>query len=119
MAIQYLFSNMKLGGEESHVLRVKSPEPVDLPIGVYLSTTERSADMEVHHDFKVSGLLKKDTDAEGNHYAWYTLSEHVKSIDRSPAAAAAAAQNAANIDYISMMSGIDLPEETAQEGGAL
>jgi hypothetical protein len=109
--MRYQFSNMKIDGEERHVLCVKNDEPVDIPRGVYQYITEHSSDMEVHHSFKVSDEIQRKTDDEGNHYVWYVLSEHVTTVDRSPAAAAEAAQNAANIDYLSMMMGIDLPEE--------
>lgn len=113
----YSFGTMKIDGEEQRIVRVKSAEPVDLPAGVYHTTVEKFSDMTVTHDFKVRRSIKTDTDAAGNHYAWYELAEDVKTIDRSPAAASKAAQNAANIDYLSMMSGIDLPDETVSEEG--
>lgn len=116
---QYQFGNVKINGEEHHTLRVKSSEAVDLEIGVYHSIVEKGAEMVVSHEFKISQLLKRDTDPEGNNYVWYVLSEHVKTIDRFPAAAAATAQNTANIDYLSMMADIDLPNTTAIKKGGL
>jgi hypothetical protein len=106
---------MKINGEEQHILCVKSDEPVDIPVGVYQSIIEKSASAETSHSFKVSSLIQTKTDDEGNHYAWYLLSEYVLSVDRSPAAAAEASQNAANIDYLSMMTGIDLPEQEGED----
>lgn len=110
MGILYQFGSMKIAGEERHILRVKSEDPIDLPAGVYLSTVEKSFDMEVTNRFKISGKIAESEDRDGNHYVWYTLSEHTKTIDRSPAALAASRQNYALIDYLSMMSDIPLPE---------
>lgn len=67
--------------------------------------------MTVEHTFRVEQVLKEDTDREGNAYRWYVLAEHSTATDRSPAALLLGRQNAANLDYLSMMSGIDLPGE--------
>jgi hypothetical protein len=109
---------MKIDGEERHVLCVKSNEPVNLPIGVYQTVKEKSTGVEITYTVKLSGLIKRSKDAEGNCYAWYTLSEYARTADGSLAAKEAAEQNAANIDYLSMMTGIDLPDgaEEDEEG---
>lgn len=111
MKEQYRFGNIKIQGEECYVLRIKSSDLVERPIGVYQSITERSSEVEITHNFKIATIIKRDVDTENNHYVWYGLSEYVKNIDRSPGAIAVADQNAANIDYLSMMAGIELPNE--------
>lgn len=72
--------------------------------------------MTVEHAFRVEQVLKEDTDREGNAYRWYVLAEHSTATDRSPAALLLGRQNAANLDYLSMMAGIDLPTEPETAG---
>lgn len=114
----YSFGTMTIMGEDCQVVRVKSKEPVELPAG-YNTIVEEYPDMIVTHDFKVTGCIAEETDADGNFYKWFTIVEHSRVIDRSPAAVHMAEQNAANLDYVCMMAGIDLPTEdtnTAKEG---
>lgn len=73
--------------------------------------------MTVEHSFCVERIVKEDTDREGNIYRWYVLAEHSTATDRSPAALLLCKQCAANLDYLSMMAGIDLPTELDTASG--
>lgn len=65
-------------------MRVKGQEPPDLPVGVFLTASEESADMSVTHEFVAGECFKRDEDMEGNHYAWYTVTEYGRTIDKTP-----------------------------------
>ena len=108
MDTTYSFGTIKLLGEHHQTVRVKSREPITLT--GYQTITETYPDMIVTHTFKPETCVAEDQDAEGWRYKWYTLAEHSKHIDRSPAAVKMAEQNAANLEYICMMTDIELPE---------
>lgn len=108
---QYSFGVMKLMGEEQQVLRVKSKDPITLTPGRYHTVTEEFPDMTVTHNFKVDYIVADDSDADGYVYKWFALKEHHTATDRSPKAIQLSEQNAANLDYVCMMAGIDLPTE--------
>lgn len=61
--------------------------------------------------FRVVRKLDSAEDQAGNCYDWYEIDRHYREIDRTGPVAEAGAKNTANIDYLSMMSGIDLPGE--------
>ena len=86
MDMQYLFTTIRKQNADQRIVRVKSDNPPDCECGhIYNVTTESSVDMDVTATFRVDGLIKRETDAEGNHYAWYAVSEVTISIDRKPA----------------------------------
>lgn len=68
-------------------------------------------DQTITDSFRVVRKIRQDEDVEGNCYDWYEIDHHNRIVDKSGPVAKEAARCAANIDYISMMSGIDLPEE--------
>lgn len=116
--IQYDFGVMCLSGIERQTLRVKSTGgPCDLTPDRFYTVTEHYPDMTAEHSFRIERMMKEDTDREGHTYRWYVLAEHNTSTDRSPAALMLGKQNAANLDYLSMMSGIDLPTELEAAAG--
>lgn len=65
--------------------------------------------------FRVVRKIESKEDSAGNCYDWYEIDHHYREIDRTEPIRDAEAKNIANIDYISMMSGIDLPENTETE----
>lgn len=114
---EYMFSYMKRGIQEVPILRIKSAieSETNLTIGTHQHIAIKQPDIIYEYDFVVKNRIKEETDTEGNHYAWYQLDYLSKSVDRTPSAKSVAEQNAANIDYLSMMSGIDLPDEEEEE----
>lgn len=111
----YSFGVMKIAGEEVEFVRVKSTSPDSLTPGFH-SVVEEYPDSIITHEFKVREQFDAK-EAEGEYYKWYLLESHNRTIDRSPAAIRMAAQNAANLDYLSMMAGIDLPESEVSGNG--
>lgn len=65
----------------------------------------------VTDSFRVVRKLDSKEDQAGNCYDWYEIDRHYREIDRTGPVAQAGAKNTANIDYLSMMSGIGLPDE--------
>ena len=72
-------------------------------------------DQTIADNFRIVRKLDSAEDAEGNCYDWYEIDRHYRTVDKTGPVAEAGNRNAANIDYLSMMSGIDLPE--IKEGG--
>ena len=66
---------------------------------------------KIADNFRVVRKIDSTEDSEGNCYDWYEIDRHFQQIDRTGPVAEAGAKNTANIDYLSMMSGIDLPGE--------
>lgn len=75
------------------------------------------ADQTITDRFRVVDKLDSKEDAEGNCYDWYEIDRHYRLADKTGPVAATGAKNAANIDYLSMMSGIDLPDEEESDNG--
>lgn len=66
------------------------------------------SDQTIIDNFRVVRKLDSREDNDGNCYDWYEIDRHNRIVDKSGPIAEAGARNAANIDYLSMMSGIDL-----------
>lgn len=84
--MEYLFGEMTINGEQRHTLRVKGTELDGFAQGSYHVHTDHYPDVTLTDSFRVDKLLRVEDDSEGNHYAWYSLSEYSRNIDRSPAA---------------------------------
>lgn len=63
--------------------------------------------------FKILGKIKSDDDKEGRCYDWYKIAEHYRMIDRTEPVEKSTEAAKADIDYLSMMTGIELPEKEA------
>lgn len=63
---------------------MKGTTPPVLPLNTFLNlTTEVSSDMVVMESCKAVSCFQRDCDTEGNHYAWYIVSDYSCEIDRS------------------------------------
>lgn len=91
------------------VLKVKGDAHTDLT--GYQEIEVKYPDQTITDKFRVVRKLDSQEDAEGNCYDWYEIDRHNRTVDKSGPIAEAGARNAANIDYLSMMSGIELPGE--------
>ncbi len=96
---------------EMEVLKIKGDAHTDLT--GYHQIEQKYPDQTIADSFHVLRKLYSQEDAAGNCYDWYEIDRHNRIVDKSGPIAEAGAKNAANIDYLSMMSGIDLPEEGA------
>lgn len=99
---------------EVEILKVKAGSHTDLTGFHQIEQTYH--DQTITDSFRVVRKIRSAEDAEGNCYDWYEIDRHYRTADKSGPVAQAAAQNAANIDYISMMSGIELPGDATEEG---
>lgn len=63
-------------------------------------------DSEVTDRFRVKSELKRTDD-----YVWYLIDNHVRVIDKTPLIKAENEKLAALIDYLAMMTDVDIPQE--------
>lgn len=90
-------------------MRIKNyEEGNDNMIGVNTITINHF-DSIVTHKFTIERLLKKNDE-----YVWYAISDHSMTVDRTPALEAENKKLRAMIDYISMMTDIELELEDEQ-----
>lgn len=69
----------------------------------FCQTVQEFADSIRTDSFRLVREIKRDTDGEGNHYVWYEIDRHNTIIDKTP-------KLAADVDYIAMMTGVELDE---------
>jgi len=91
------------------ILKVKGMAHTDLT--GYQEVERKYPDQTITDNFHVVRKLDSQDDTAGNCYDWYEIDRHNRTVDKSGPVAEAGTRNAANIDYLSMMSGINLPEE--------
>lgn len=92
---------------EVEILKVKAGSHTDLT--GFHQIVQTYPDQTVTDRFRIVKKIDTAEDDEGNCYDWYEIDRYYRTTDKSGPVAQATAQNAANIDYISMMAGIDLP----------
>lgn len=96
---------------ELEILKTKGNAHTELT--GWQQTKREYPDQTITDRFRIVRKLDSTEDAGGDCYDWYEIDRHYRTIDKTGPVAAAEARNSANIDYLSMMSGIDLPEEGA------
>lgn len=101
---QYTFSGIING---SGLLCVKSNCPIGIISG--FRRVKNDGDDTVHSF--IAGNCVKDEQVGGFYYAWYRVSNYSAEKNNSAAVERKEAKNAANIDYLAMMTGVDIPEE--------
>ncbi len=94
---------------EIEVLKTKGDSHTDLT--GYQEVVREYPGEKITDNFRVVRKIDSTEDGEGNCYDWYEIDRHRRETDRTGPVAEAEAKNAANIDYLGMMSGIDLPGE--------
>lgn len=93
---------------DAEILKVKSESHTDLT-GYQTVKREYHGESVTDH-FRVARKLDSKEDEANACYDWYEIDRHYRMVDRTNQEK----RNAANIDYLSMMTGVDLLEE----GGA-
>ena len=93
---------------EIEVLKTKGSTHTDLT-GFQQIVREYPGE-KITDNFRVVRKLDSQEDVGGNCYDWYEIDRHNREIDRTGPLAEATAKNTANIDYIGMMTGVELPE---------
>lgn len=109
MEFEYLFGTN--GNVET--LRVKGPSHTSLT--GFQQVVREYPDQTITDSFRVVRKLKSDEDQAGSCYDWYEIDRHYRMVDKTGPVVQAEQRNSANIDYLSMMAGIDLPEEGDHE----
>lgn len=104
--MEYIFGTSGLTDNET--LKTKGDEFTEL--SGWQQVVQEFPDSTRTDRFKVVEKVGQDTDAEGNKYTWYEIDHHNTIIDKTP-------MLAAKLDYLSMMTGVDMPEEGGSEDG--
>lgn len=101
-------------GTQGHmeVLRTKGGHHTHLT--GFQQTVQDYSSEKITDRYRVVRKLKTAEDGAGSCYDWYEIDRHYREIDRTKPLQDAHNKNVANIDYISMMAGIDLPEEEGE-----
>lgn len=63
------------------------------------------------HNFRVSRKYHSEVGIDGQHYDFYEIDRHNTTVDTTKQVRGQQGQDRANLDYIAMMTDIDLPEE--------
>jgi hypothetical protein len=101
--MEYTFGN----GVNTEVLKTKGSEFTDLT--GWQEVVQEYSDATRTDRFRVVEKTGEAEDGEGNKYTWYDIERHNTIIDKSP-------MLAARLDYLSMMTGVDLEEEVSTNG---
>ena len=105
MEFEYVFGT----NGNAETLRVKGPSHTVLT--GFQQVVREHPDQTITDCFRVVRRLKSDEDQAGNCYDWYEIDRHYRMQDKTGPVVQAEQRNSANIDYLSMMAGIDLPEQ--------
>ena len=101
--------------DDNKILRVKSKTPIYL--SGYQTYKEELQEFDIIHSFRIISLYKEDVDSEGNFYHWYYIDDYFKAIDCSSSLRKENEELKSKIDYLSMMTEIDIPKEEAEVHG--
>jgi hypothetical protein len=101
--MEYIFGS----GASSEVLKTKGGEFTDMT--GFQEVVQEYPDATRIDRFRVVEKTGADEDGEGNRYTWYDIDCHNTIIDKSP-------MLEAKLDYLGMMTGVDLEEEEPTNG---
>lgn len=104
--MEYIFGTSGL--TENETFKTKGAEFTDL--SGWQEVVQEFPDSTRTDRFQIIRKVGQDTDAEGNHYTWYEIDRHNTIIDRTP-------MLAAKLDYLCMMTGVDMEEGGFGDGG--
>ncbi len=76
--MEYVF-----GVEEQRTLMTKGPEHTDL--AGYMEIVREYPDCVITDNFRVTSHTGSEEDSEGGCYDWYTIDEHYRTVDKTPA----------------------------------
>ena len=98
----------------AEILKTKGPEHTNLT--GYQQITRGFPNEKITDNFRIVRKIDSKKDPSGNCYDWYEIDRHYRTIDKTGQLVEEEARNAANIDYLSMMTGVDLPDGDETEG---
>jgi hypothetical protein len=102
--MEYTFGTLN----DSEVLKTKGEEYTDL--SDWQEVVQEYPDCIRRDRFRVVERIHQDEDVEGNRYTWYEISNHNTAVDKTP-------MLEAKLDYITMMTGVEIPEEGETNDG--
>lgn len=103
--MEYIF------GTKGYVEILKTKGHIHTNLTGYKVVVRELGEEKITDSFHIVCKFKSDEDTEGNCYDWYEIDRHYRMIDKTESIKKAEKQNTANIDYISMMTGVELPNE--------
>lgn len=83
----------------------------------FIQIKQEFTDCIITDNFRIAEHYKSDMDVEGNCYDWYIIDCHYRETDTSEKTQEKVDQINANIDYLSMMIGIEIPTEEGAGNG--
>lgn len=107
--MEYVFGN----DGKNETLRTKNSEHSEL--SGFVTVRREYPDQTITDSFFVVEKTKTDEDCEGNCYDWYVIDKHNRIIDKSPAMEKLVEKTNADVMYLSMMTGVDIPSEEDTE----
>ncbi len=110
--LEYTIGIARDGGRPIRYLRIKSDAAIQVSDPV-LSFTREQADKRSVYECIIGDMIR-ETQEGGFFYKWYKLESVLVETDHTARIAEKAEQNAANLDYVCMMAGVELPN---MEGG--
>ena len=106
----YVFSVEPNGGHAYQKVQIKSDEPINIDLNQFYTVSRTYSDSIITDTFYTEQLLNEAEDISG-YYKWYRISSHSRIIDKSPYIEKIRDEFSANLDYLSMMAGIEIPEK--------
>lgn len=83
----------------------------------YVRTTRECSDGTKLHDRCRIVEKYASKEANGLCYDWYTITDHSRDTDVAGKTGAAVERMSANLDYLAMMTGVDIPEKEEEQHG--
>lgn len=111
--IEYNFSQLKYNGELQKVLRTKG-EKTNYQIGKSKIFEKKTDDNTIIQSCIIKEKIKEDTDAEGNFYVWYLISDYTVKVDNSPKYDKEIEKTNAALEFLFMMGGYE-PFENGED----
>ena len=107
--MEYVFGT----ADEVEILKTKGDAHTDLT--GWQEVEQVYPDQTVTDRFRVLRKLDSQEDGEDKCYDWYEIDRHNRTVDKTVPVAQEVAKVTANIDYLSMMTGVDLPDAEEKE----
>lgn len=105
--MEYVYGTSTRSGQVCKNLKTVGQKHSDL--SGYVSTVREFADGTKINDHCRIVEKYASKEADGLCYDWYRITDHYRETDTTAKAQAAADKLTANLDYLSMMAGVDIP----------
>lgn len=96
-------------GTKGHLETLQTKGRTHTDLSGYQQTVRDYDGETITDNYRILQKVKSDEDSAGNCYDWYVIDRHYRLVDRTKTLEEANRKNAAMIDYIGMMLGVELP----------